>query len=114
MRYCIGTQTFGRRLNRLRTARRPPMSRSLSQGTRTHSIPWMARGRVSVDGGATWVRLTKYVGGGLVAFDSEAQLMKEAGKVVLRARIGLILHLVRGDIDDELGELVRVTRTLLS
>jgi hypothetical protein len=41
-------------------------------------------GRVSVDGGITWVRLTKYVGGGLVAFDSEAQLMKEAGKVARR------------------------------
>jgi hypothetical protein len=42
------------------------------------------RGRVSVDGGATWVRLTKYVGGGLVAFDSQAQLMKEATRVARR------------------------------
>ncbi len=42
------------------------------------------QGRVSVDGGASWVRLTKFVGGGLVAFDSEAQLMKEAAKVVRR------------------------------
>lgn len=41
-------------------------------------------GRVSVDGGATWVRLTKFVGGGLVAFDSEAQLMNEAAKVARR------------------------------
>src|SRR6516164_4168801 len=31
--------TFGRRLNRLRTARRPPISRLLSQGTTIHSIP---------------------------------------------------------------------------
>jgi hypothetical protein len=38
-------------------------------------------GRVSVDNGQTWVRLTKYVGGGLVAFDSKAQLMKEASRV---------------------------------
>src|SRR6516164_8938012 len=30
--------TFGRRFNRLRTARRPPISRSLSDGTMTHSI----------------------------------------------------------------------------
>jgi hypothetical protein len=42
------------------------------------------RGRVSVDNGATWVRLTKYVGGGLCAFDSQAQLMKEAAKVARR------------------------------
>jgi hypothetical protein len=42
------------------------------------------QGRVSVDGGATWIRLTKYVGGGLVAFDSQAQLMKEAAKVASR------------------------------
>ena len=42
------------------------------------------RGRVSVDGGVTWVRLTKYVGGGLVAFDSQAQLMKEAARVARR------------------------------
>src|SRR6516164_231526 len=31
--------TFGRRLNRLRIARRPPISRSLSHGTTIHSIP---------------------------------------------------------------------------
>jgi hypothetical protein len=37
-------------------------------------------GKVSVDGGITWVRLTKYVGGGLVAFDSKAQLLKAASK----------------------------------
>lgn len=43
-------------------------------------------GQLSVDGGATWVRLTKYVGGGLVAFDSKAQLMKEAEKVARRLR----------------------------
>jgi hypothetical protein len=42
------------------------------------------RGRVSVDGGASWIRLTKYVGGGLVAFDSKIQLMKEAAKVAAR------------------------------
>lgn len=42
------------------------------------------QGRVSVDGGATWVRLTKYVGGGVVSFDSQAQLMKEAAKVAAR------------------------------
>lgn len=41
-------------------------------------------GRISIDGGTTWVRLTKYVGGGLVAFDSQAQLMKEAAKVARR------------------------------
>jgi hypothetical protein len=41
-------------------------------------------GRVSIDNGTTWVRLTKYVGGGLCAFDSEAQLMKEAAKVARR------------------------------
>ena len=43
-----------------------------------------SNGRISVDGGATWLRLTKYVGGGLVAFDSQAQLMKEAAKVARR------------------------------
>lgn len=42
------------------------------------------QGRVSVDGGTTWVRLTKYIGGGLVSFDSRAQLMKEAAKVAGR------------------------------
>lgn len=42
------------------------------------------QGRVSIDGGATWVRLTKYVGGGLCSFDSQAQLMKEAAKVARR------------------------------
>jgi hypothetical protein len=42
-------------------------------------------GRISVNGGATWVRLTKYVGGELVAFDSKAQLLKEAAKVARRA-----------------------------
>jgi hypothetical protein len=41
-------------------------------------------GRISVDGGTTWVRLTKYVGGGLVAFDSQAQLTKEAARVARR------------------------------
>ncbi len=41
-------------------------------------------GRVSVDRGVTWVQLTKFVSGGLVAFDSEAQLMKAAASMARR------------------------------
>lgn len=41
-------------------------------------------GKVSVDGGQTWTRLTKYVGGGLCAFDSKAQMLREAAKVARR------------------------------
>jgi hypothetical protein len=39
-------------------------------------------GSISVDGGQTWIRLTKYMGGGLVSFDSKDQLLKEAARTV--------------------------------
>jgi hypothetical protein len=41
-------------------------------------------GTISVDNGATWHRLTKYVGGGLVSFDSKEQMVKEAKRLARR------------------------------
>jgi len=37
-------------------------------------------GKISLDDGVTWIQLRKYVGGGLVAFDSKKQLLREANK----------------------------------